>query len=103
MKEIELQLVRPNTRLGFVTRLRDSMAPIRISHEDAGELFDTHHFCLDELLIVICEGSENRISTDNEISYFEISSKIMFEVLPQLLNELGIGIPTIISMTVFTT
>ena len=97
MKEIELQLVRPNTRLGFVTRLRDSMAPIRISHEDAGELFDTHHFCLDELLIVICEGSENRISTDNEISYFEISSKIMFEVLPQLLNELGIGIPTIIS------
>jgi len=73
------------------------MAPIRISHEDAGELFDTHHFCLDELLIVICEGSENRISTDSEISYFDISSKILFEVLPQLLNELGIGIPTIVS------
>jgi hypothetical protein len=73
------------------------MAPIRISHEDAVELLDTHHFCLDELLIVICEGSENRISTDNELSYFNISSKILFEVLPQLLNELGTGIPTIIS------
>ena len=97
IKEIRLRLERPKPRLGFVTRLRDSMAPIRISHEDAVELFDTHHFCLDELLIIICEGSENRISTDNELSYFNISSKILFEVLPQLIDELGIGIPTIIS------
>jgi hypothetical protein len=73
------------------------MPPIQLGRDTIRNLLGGETLSLDELLIVICEGSEDRISTDNEISYFDISSKILFEVLPQLLNELGIGIPTIVS------
>lgn len=73
------------------------MPPIRISIEDCNDFVESHHFCLDELVIVIAEGSVERVYPDLEVTYFDQATKVLYEQLPQLLAELEIEIPTIIT------
>jgi hypothetical protein len=73
------------------------MPPIRITIDDCNDFVDSHHFCLDELLIVVAEGNVERVYPDLDVTYFDQATKVLYEQLPQLFTELEMEIPTIIT------